>query len=535
MRLPIERIKESRERIGAAQLLSLLLFAYAIVVFRLPSSFDLYFFCFLVAIICFMLLLCFTVLIYINYLSNDYNKSLLFFLYTLFVSALCLFLVVATGNAASPVRALMLIPILIISTSQGEQWGLFASIVFGGYLIISPLLLPGGLENQLFESNFVLAAILLIVGWLVGGIIDTERAAGIKISSSEERFRTLFDNAPSGISIGRGDNIIFVNQAYLRMFGLDEQDGLDAAHDQFAQQCREIAGRADVRQEGQRLANTTEITGQRKDGAQIYLTVESAKIVLSDGPATVWFFSDITERKKYEQEFIRLDRLNIAGEIAAGIAHEIRNPMTIVRGYLQLLQNKEDFTLYRKRFDVMIQEIDRANEIITEFLSVVRDAAIEFKQQNLNDIIGAILPLIMADAMKTGKGVVLEAAEIPDASFDEKQIRQLILNLARNGLDAMPNEGILTIKTCRTDDEVILIVQDQGTGIAPDVLEKLGTPFFTTKEKGTGLGLATCFRIAERHHAKIQIETGAAGTAFLVRFTGDKYNFHQRKEPAIEI
>jgi signal transduction histidine kinase len=99
-------------------------------------------------------------------------------------------------------------------------------------------------------------------------------------------------------------------------------------------------------------------------------------------------------------------------------------------------------------------------------------------------------------------------------------MRQMILNLVRNGLEAMPPGGNLVVKTFTDGDEVIMAVQDQGKGIEPGVLEKIGTPFFTTKENGTGLGLAVCYSIAARHNARIEIETDPEGTTFFVRFIG---------------
>lgn len=224
------------------------------------------------------------------------------------------------------------------------------------------------------------------------------------------------------------------------------------------------------------------------------------------------------ELQDAEQEMNRLDRLNLVGEMAAGIAHEIRNPMTVVRGYLQLLQLREEYAPDRRHFDVMIEELDRANAIITEFLSLAKNAPVELKKQHLNDILAALLPLIQAEAAVKGMGLSLELGDTPALDLDEKQIRQVVLNLVRNGFEAMAGNGVLTIKTCQNGNEIILAIRDQGVGIRPEVLEKIGAPFFSTKEKGTGLGLAVCYRIAECHHAKIKIDTGEKGTTFAVCF-----------------
>ncbi len=227
---------------------------------------------------------------------------------------------------------------------------------------------------------------------------------------------------------------------------------------------------------------------------------------------------DMTERKHFEQEMARLDRMNLVGEMAAGIGHEIRNPMTTVRGFLQLLSGKKDCAKHKEYFDLMIEELDRANSIITEFLSLAKNRVVELKNQNLNRIVRSISPLIEADGMVTDKHIAFELREIPGIPLDEKEIRQLIFNLARNGLEAMPPGGILSIRTFREDNQVVLAVQDLGKGIEPSVLEKIGTPFFTTKDNGTGLGLAVCYSIAASHNAKIDVETGVTGTTFYVRF-----------------
>ena len=224
------------------------------------------------------------------------------------------------------------------------------------------------------------------------------------------------------------------------------------------------------------------------------------------------------QRKQLEQEMVRLDRLNLIGQMAAGISHEVRNPLTTVRGFLQMLASKPQCENFTEYFSLMIEELDRANSIITEFLSIGKHQSEQFEQANLNDIVQAMLPLIQADAVGLDKNVEVELGEVPQLLVNPKEIRQIILNLSRNGLDSMPRGACLTIRTYKTGGEVILAVQDQGPGIPPDVLEKLGTPFFTTKEQGTGLGLAVCYGIAARHKANISINTSSSGTTFNVRF-----------------
>jgi len=219
------------------------------------------------------------------------------------------------------------------------------------------------------------------------------------------------------------------------------------------------------------------------------------------------------------EKMTRLDRLNIIGEIAAGIAHEVRNPMTTVRGLLQFMGAKQEFTDHKEKFFLMINELDRANSIITEFLSLAKNKAMNFAESNLNDLIRDIQPLLQADALGNNCVIEVSLGDIPTVFMDQNSIRQLILNMIRNGLDAMPAGGLIHITTEKDGQRVLLSIKDHGLGIPPENKEKLGTPFFTTKDNGTGLGLAVCYRIVQRHAATLTVESELGkGTVFTVGF-----------------
>ncbi len=228
---------------------------------------------------------------------------------------------------------------------------------------------------------------------------------------------------------------------------------------------------------------------------------------------------DITHRKKLEEMSSLLDRMNVVGSMAATVAHEIRNPMTTVRGYLQLLGKKEKYQTDKEKFKLMIGELDRANDIIREYLSLSREKLVSLKKCSLNSIIEALFPLIQADATSAKVYANLDLVPIPELQLDESEIRQLLLNLARNSIEAMPSGGNLDIRTFPEDDKVVLSISDQGSGIPSHILDKLGTPFVTTKDTGTGLGLPICYQIAHRHNASIRINTGDDGTTFSVYFS----------------
>lgn len=228
---------------------------------------------------------------------------------------------------------------------------------------------------------------------------------------------------------------------------------------------------------------------------------------------------NIKEKKKYENELKRLANLDLIGQMAAGISHEIRNPMTTVRGFLQLMVANEQLEPHAAHFNLMIDELDRANAIITEFLSVGNTRTSDMKMMNLNTILEDISPLIKVDTSNQNKQIRIYTQEVPELLLNHNEIRQLIINLYRNGLEAMEEGQILTIGTYPENGNcVVLAVQDQGSGIDPAIIDKIGTPFYTTKEQGTGLGLGICYAVAARHNATIDIETGPGGTIFFTKF-----------------
>lgn len=339
------------------------------------------------------------------------------------------------------------------------------------------------------------------------------------LQESEDKFTKAFHFSPDPIAISSvtEGRYVEVNEAWLENFGYKRQEligrtsvetGVWVEPDERNLMLLEIQEHGKIRNNETRL---------RAKSGEIRTYLISAEIIEIGGePHLLITTRDIEERKQMENEIVRLDRLELVGEMAASIGHEIRNPLTTVRGFLQIYQGK--YSDDNDSLSLMIEELDRANSIITEFLSLARDKFVELKPASLNAIVTKILPLLRANAMMQEKDVKVETGDIPALLLDEKEISQLIHNLVNNGLDSMSYGGCVTISTFVEEDNVVLSIQDQGKGVKPEAIEKLGTPFFTTKENGTGLGLAICYGIAKRHNAKIDIATSANGTTFFVRF-----------------
>lgn len=229
---------------------------------------------------------------------------------------------------------------------------------------------------------------------------------------------------------------------------------------------------------------------------------------------------DITEIEKLRNELHRIDRLHIIGQMAASFAHEVRNPLTVIRGFMQLMQKQMEPDKMQDYLQMVINELDRSNEIIGNFLSLSQNRFLQKDRINLNSIIEEIETLLQAEATHSNIELIVEKdPNLQDLMLNDKEIKQLILNLTRNGMESMNSGGKLYIRTKQSGQTAILEVQDTGHGIPQDKLNQLFEPFYTTKPSGTGLGLAVCLSIVERHQARIDVDSKEMlGTTFTIHF-----------------
>lgn len=232
------------------------------------------------------------------------------------------------------------------------------------------------------------------------------------------------------------------------------------------------------------------------------------------------FTEDVTVRNQWEVYSSQSDRLNLIAEFAASTAHEIRNPLTTVRGFLQLQQkqNKGSHTLDHHR--IMIDEIDRVDTLITQYLTLAKQtAAVQLFPVQLKRILWDLLPLVTAEANM--RGIIVSMGDVPagECLGSEAELKQVFLNLIKNGLDAMGSGGRLYISADKHSASYTVVIRDTGSGIAPAHLHRVFDPFFTTKATGSGLGLAVCKKIVEAHHGEIEVDTEyGVGTSFFLTF-----------------
>lgn len=229
-------------------------------------------------------------------------------------------------------------------------------------------------------------------------------------------------------------------------------------------------------------------------------------------------FTDLTHLKAIESQMELRNRLSSLGEMSAGIAHELRNPMAVIAGYTKILSRKADNTL-RPTVEAISKEIVVMNRIISDFLSFAKPMELNVTDIDLRALIENCAA--MTGGERSDITVKLALDDLRPMKGDEVLLRQAFINLMQNSVEAMPRGGILTITASTEQDPgrnfVDIAVSDTGHGISEDVKDKIFLPFFTTKEKGTGLGLAIVHKIAVSHEGNISVESSGKGTTFRIR------------------
>lgn len=217
---------------------------------------------------------------------------------------------------------------------------------------------------------------------------------------------------------------------------------------------------------------------------------------------------DITEQEQVQEYLNQSEKLAMVGQLAAGAAHEIRNPLTVIYGFIQLLQQQlSNQEQERHYLPLILQEIERVNRIVTELLMLSKPSLPNYREVRLTEVLHSILPLMKAEALLHGIEIVDRCDAHTHIHVDVEQLKQILLNLMKNSIEAMKEGGILTVESRQDEHYVHLHVRDTGEGISPEYLVRIFDPFFSMKEEGTGLGLPISRRMVENHGGDIQVNS----------------------------
>ncbi|SMC70776.1 two-component system sensor histidine kinase AtoS [Sporomusa malonica] len=255
----------------------------------------------------------------------------------------------------------------------------------------------------------------------------------------------------------------------------------------------------------------------------IYISISTSRLKDSTDKiiGAVVVFKDLTEQHRLQAQILRAERLASLGELMAGVAHEIRNPLTAIKGFVQYLQDTDTEEERQEYMPVIIKEVDRVNRVIETLLYFSRPCKTNYKLVDINGLIKETLVLVKNTGTKHKVEFRLQFGEtIPQIEGDAEQLKQVLLNLLINAVQAITGQGIVEIATWQGPSSFVHVsITDTGNGITPADLSKVFDPFFTTKVTGTGLGLAVVQRIINAHYGRVDIQSEIGnGTAVTLQF-----------------
>ncbi|MCM3587820.1 EAL domain-containing protein [Mesobacillus maritimus] len=214
---------------------------------------------------------------------------------------------------------------------------------------------------------------------------------------------------------------------------------------------------------------------------------------------------DITEKREMEEQLSKSEKLSVVGQLAAGVAHEIRNPITSIKGFIKLL---EEGIMKKEFFEVISKDFKQVEEILEEFINLAKPKEIQLKKVNIKNILKEVVTLIKPEANLKSVEIFQEYKQnLPQIMCDSNQIKQVFLNIIKNSIEAIPKNGFVEIQGSIEGKNVLIKIIDNGIGISEERVQKLGEPFYSNKEKGTGLGLMICFRIVREHNGSIKVNS----------------------------
>jgi two-component system, NtrC family, sensor histidine kinase HydH len=379
-------------------------------------------------------------------------------------------------------------------------------------------------RKEAVKHTILMALLLLFIG--SSGMISLFFAQGYRSARhSLSRIKAfsagLVENMPIGLAAIDGEgNVLSLNQAAEAALGLKAPEVVGKkGTESLPPELMEVIGRLGA---GTPTVET-EMDCTVAPGKIIPLEVIAALLKEGGGAflGYILLFRDMTEVRRLKKEIARSRHLASLGSLAAGVAHEIRNPLSSIKGFATYFKERyRDVPEDGQTADIMVQEVERLNRVIGQLLEFARPVAMDRRPASMQAVIQHALKMIENDAR--GKNVTIRAelsAEVPELVIDADKIKQVLLNLCLNALEAMREGGTLTVSLVRNDRAVRLTVSDTGRGIDQKDLPHVFDPYFTTKPSGTGLGLAIVQKIIEAHDGEIRVAsvpgTGTSVTVVL--------------------
>ncbi|MCG7217785.1 PAS domain-containing sensor histidine kinase [Paenibacillus mucilaginosus] len=344
--------------------------------------------------------------------------------------------------------------------------------------------------------------------------VTRHKAQEEKLRATKQQLDSMIEHAADNIVIlDSSFRLLRVNQAFLDTFGFSEEELIGRRPPNIPDELW-IESELLFRQafQGKQISGF-ETVRRRKDGLLLDMSLTISPIVGADHhiPGICIIGRDISEHKRTEELLRSSEKLAVAGQLAAGVAHEIRNPLTSLKGFTQFMKAGAQ---YKEQYlDIMMSELDRIEQIISELLLLARPQAVTYRTKPLEPILTHVISLLEPQAnLQNVELLASIPSGLPPVYCEENHLKQVFINLMKNALEAMPRGGRLELAASASEEDgVCVTLEDNGPGIPAELLKRLGEPFFTTKEKGSGLGLMVSQKIVAEHGGRLSVDSREGG------------------------
>jgi two-component system sensor histidine kinase PilS (NtrC family) len=481
-------------------------------------------------------------------ISFKYVKNLAKFAYfqILLDTVLITAIIYTTGGIESMFSLLYLLNIIaggiILYRRGGVMVASFSTILYGALLDLSyyGLISPMGSDfsygfghqsGDIFYRILVNGAAFYLVGFLSSFLSEQTRKSETELKARQKdiaNLEILNENIIQSISSGlialdEHGRIMVFNRGAESLFDIDSKDAIQ-------RNVREVIPFVQPYLGSSNPNKIEQLTYKGNNGTRLDLLLNISPLVDQDGSkkGEIFFFQDTTRMKEMEREVKRMEDLAMLGEMAAGIAHEIRNPLASISGSIQVLNDslsREDALINERLMDIISREINRLNHMVNDFLQFARPQNSEIERFDVNQLISDTLFIFQNSQSWSSQLEVEKQFSTPlEIASDQRQLKQVLWNIFLNASEVMPKGGVIRVSTDRIDqsdgsgttrESVRIRVEDNGPGISPKVIKDMFKPFSTTKKGGSGLGLAIVKRVVEGLEGEVTGENLAHGGAVI--------------------
>lgn len=388
--------------------------------------------------------------------------------------------------------------------------------IFTSELANSVSVIKNGLDALSRDVNITIRPLRGVLGEITQSINQMAET----LRETRNHRDALLQSSPNGIiTVDKQGKIILFNPAVANLTGIEQNQALGANY-QDAGFDQSLVHLIEATLNNEALVSAKEEILFRPDGSTVAVAITGSKLYdfKSELVGALAVIIDLREKRLLEAQVLQANRLAGLGELAAGVAHEIRNPLTAIKGYTQILDEELSVNdLKREYIEVILKEVNRLDRIVNGLLAFARPSTSHYRMLDLHDVIEETLVLIDNSAFRQRIELQKDYGKDMRAEVDKDQLKQVLLNLLLNATQAIAEKGKIKIVTHREDGRVSISVIDSGSGIPQENIDKLFDPFFTTKDKGTGLGLAIVHRLLELHQGKAIVRSvQGKGTEFKV-------------------